>query len=642
MDHLVIPSIYPGHEYHTRMIIKLYCCYTKAHETLLRDYFLPSIPADVKVTAIPLDIDGDGDFLSPEFLECINRKISLIRDSLEQEENSIIIWADIDIIFLRDFAREVVRFMNTEGLDIAFQKEGFGELAGEVNAGFIVMRTNDKVRNFYRRIEEELKTHPEKNEQPVINEVLQSGYDIAWKMLPIKFAARSQCWPPADDIVLYHANVTMGKGGVRKKIDQFKELRELRKEAPVRVCVVSPEVIGPRKNSGIGTHAYHFLQLLAADPDVDVTFLLTGDIHVNCEQGWETWFRENLNVNFVHLHPLPHPYPWVGWFNQWFNLRSLQVFHFLRRQNFKVIHFQDLNGDGFVCHQARKTGLAFQTTVFTTMLNGPAKWAREGMKEFAGDIVYESLLNFVESYPLANTDILAAPSKYALSYAEAECGWELAANRKICPYMLDIPDMGCNRPESDPAVVFFGRLETRKGIHLFLKALEVLSRENPSNIPRRALFIGAHSATPMGRSESVIPEFFKRHLPGWSYEIFADMSQPECMDLLTTHTGSVVVLPSVAETLGYVAIECFALGLNVIGSNTGAFPEVFASKDWMFENNPRAIAAKITDAFAGRLSKPGEGSRRALSDRRRLRCGSKRCSFLEQYGGCCKSVDGLS
>lgn len=585
--------------------MKVYCCYTPAHEPLYREHFLPSMPNDVNVFAFPLPIAGTGDFLGKDFLACIGRKIRLIRESIERDRSAIIIWTDVDIIFFRSFVDDVMRIMDSGPYDIAFQKEGYGQWEDEVNAGFIAMRCNDAVRNFYEAVEKTLAENPEKNEQPVINELLGESEKLSWTMLPTTYGARSHGWPPADDLILYHANVTVGEGGVRRKIKQFSEVRSLRKIGRRNVCVVSPEVIGPRRNSGIGTHTFHLLKALSGRPEIDLTLLLTAEISVEREGGWEPWFRDEFNAHFKWLPPQPHLYSLVGWFNQWFNLRSLQVFNHLKRQNHEVIFFQDLNGDGFVCHQARNTGIAFQKTAFSTTLNGPARWAREGMKSFVDNEVDESLLHFVEGYPVRHTDILVSPSQYALNYAEKEAGWALAENRVVCPYMLELPEVEDRQEDEEaPAVIFFGRLETRKGIHLFLSALAQLHQREAAQCPRRVVFIGNHSTTPMGPSSEVIPRFFAERLPGWEYEVKSEWDQPECVAYLSKHRKSVVVLPSVAETLGYVAIECLGMGLNVIGADTGAFSEVFASEDRLFKNQPGSMADKICAAFAGELPPP--------------------------------------
>lgn len=597
--------------------MNIFCCYTKAHKPLLVDYFIPSMPNDINLSAISLDgIDGPGDFLSTEFIDCIRRKMQHIEQSIRDNRGSIIGWLDVDIVFFKNFRDAVLKFMEDENLDIAFQKEGFGPWDGEVNTGVIFMRCNERVLKFYQQVRRVMAENPDKNEQPVVNELLAQKPDLRWKMLPLSFRARSHGWPlDLSDAVLYHANVTTGSDGVGQKIRQFAEVNEIVPQARHQICVVSPEVIGPRRNSGIGTHTWHLLKMLARQPDCQVTLLLTAEIKVEKEGGWEAWFQNELGVRFVHLESQPHLYPWVGWFNQWFNIRSQQVYNFLRKEAFDIVHFQDLNGDGFVSHQARNTGLAFAKTAFTVTVNGPARWAREGMKQFpSGDPqgeVYEELLNFVESYPAKECDLLISPSQYAIDYVTQEADWALSLRQRICPYMLELPQPEKTATETTTkhskvsTLVFFGRLETRKGIHLFLSALEILHRSKPSgDFPRKVVFIGNHAPTPLGPSEEVIPEFFATRLPGWEYKIESQWDQPDCIDFLCNNHDLLVVLPSISETLGYTAIECLGLGVNVIGANAGAFGEVFADPERLFENNPRAIAAKILEAADGKLPHP--------------------------------------
>lgn len=597
--------------------MNIFCCYTKAHKPLLEDYFIPSMPNNINLNAISLDgIDGPGDFLSTEFIDCIRRKMGHIEQSIRDNDGSIIGWLDVDIVFFKDFRQSVLKFMNEENLDIVFQKEGFGQWDSEVNTGVIFMRCNKRVLNFYQQVRRLMAENPDKNEQPVVNELLKQKPDLHWKMLPLRFRARSHGWPlDLSDAVLYHANVTTGSDGVGQKIRQFAEVNEAKPQARHQICVVSPEVIGPRRNSGIGTHTWHLMKMLARQPDCDVTLLLTAEIKVEKQGGWDAWFRDQLGVRFIHLESQPHLYPWVGWFNQWFNIRSQQVYNFLRKEAFDVVHFQDLNGDGFVSHQARKTGLAFAKTAFTVTVNGPARWAREGMKQFpSGDPqgeVYEELLNYAESYPAAECDLLISPSQYAIDYVTKEADWTLSQRQSICPYMLELPQPEGSDPSAVAAnsnvskLVFFGRLETRKGIHLFLAALEILHRSKPSaGFPREVVFIGNHAPTPLGPSESVIPDFFASRLPGWEYTIESEWDQPDCIDFLCKHKELLVVLPSISETLGYTAIECLGLGVNVIGANAGAFGEVFADPERLFENNPKAIAAKILEAAEGKLPPP--------------------------------------
>lgn len=206
--------------------MKLFCCYTPAHEILLKDYFLPTVPQEFKVVATKIDLQGPGDFLSTEFLRCISEKMRLVVQSLEDHRGEVIVWSDIDIQFFDLQSARLVKELGDH--DIAFQREG--QRVTDINAGFVVCRANEKVCAFFEEVKRRLLQRPEVNEQFVMNELLRKNPQIlSWTYLPWPYYARTHGWPPPQNLALYHANATPGKGGVDQKIRQFREVAFLRK-----------------------------------------------------------------------------------------------------------------------------------------------------------------------------------------------------------------------------------------------------------------------------------------------------------------------------------------------------------------------------------------------------------------------------
>ena len=218
--------------------MKIFCCYTQAHKTLLENYFSRSLPAGFSVTSIELDIAGPGDYLSPEFLQCISRKVDLILQSIEENSDEIVIWSDIDIQFFDLQPEMLVNQLGNH--DIAFQREG--HRVTDVNTGFIVCRCNRATAAFFRKAKDGLKQIPTANEQLIINALLrQENCEVSWTYLSPGFYARSHGWPPPRNIVLYHANNTAGSNGVRRKIEQFDELSLLRRHRVLGLLFLFPK-----------------------------------------------------------------------------------------------------------------------------------------------------------------------------------------------------------------------------------------------------------------------------------------------------------------------------------------------------------------------------------------------------------------
>jgi hypothetical protein len=207
--------------------VKIFCCYTPAHQRLFEEFFKPSLDPAFELHATRLDVEGPGDFLSPEFIRCILKKIDLILESLAENSGEIIVWSDIDILFLKPIAAELEKLMNLSAKDILLQSEG--RAGGDVNTGFFVCRASGPVIDLFKKARDEMRGHPGINEQLAVNRILPGSENLGWERLPLKYYARTHGCPPGSDIVLYHANLTPGGGGVGQKIAQFRELQWVRR-----------------------------------------------------------------------------------------------------------------------------------------------------------------------------------------------------------------------------------------------------------------------------------------------------------------------------------------------------------------------------------------------------------------------------
>jgi len=108
----------------------LFCCYTPAHEVLYREIFLPSVPAGFEIQPHIIEESGPGDFLSPEFLSCIRKKIDLVLKSIEQNSGRLIVWSDVDIRFFDLVPRDLQMAVEVSGKDGIGQKfTQFNEIA---------------------------------------------------------------------------------------------------------------------------------------------------------------------------------------------------------------------------------------------------------------------------------------------------------------------------------------------------------------------------------------------------------------------------------------------------------------------------------------------------------------------------------
>ena len=208
--------------------MKIYSCYTPSHEPLYRDYFAPSLPASLESVVYPMDIEGSGDFLTQRYLQCLRAKAEEIEASIRENDGQIIIWSDVDILFIRDPAPVIESLFHEDPrLDLAFQAEH--RRGRFINGGFVAMRCSDRLAAFYRQVPPTMDQIPNWHDQDAIFYLLPRQSAIRWKTLPRTFAARSHGWPPPRNMILYHANCSPGSEGVEQKRRQFADLHAVRR-----------------------------------------------------------------------------------------------------------------------------------------------------------------------------------------------------------------------------------------------------------------------------------------------------------------------------------------------------------------------------------------------------------------------------
>jgi len=206
--------------------MRIYTCYTPSHDALFRGYFMSSLPASLDCRPARIDTQGAGDFLSADFLQCILAKLQLVIASLAAHPGEVIVWCDVDVVFLADPAPALAALVESQpDVELWFQRESSS--SPEVNVGFVVMRCTASVVRFYERALQRMQEQTGWNDQRAINELLQHERLVRWNYLPMTFAARSHGWPPAAGCLVYHANCTAGPNGVAMKIAQFVELNRI-------------------------------------------------------------------------------------------------------------------------------------------------------------------------------------------------------------------------------------------------------------------------------------------------------------------------------------------------------------------------------------------------------------------------------
>jgi glycosyltransferase involved in cell wall biosynthesis len=351
---------------------------------------------------------------------------------------------------------------------------------------------------------------------------------------------------------------------------------------PLRICIASYEFVGPTKTGGIGT-AYTSLADALADAGHEVTVLYLGLRDPEESTPFSHWVDHyaRRGIRFVELPEADLPRVYYGHFEA---KRSYLAYMWLaaadRERRFDVIHFPETLGHGYYSLLAKHQGWAFARATIAVGVHSSTYWVMETNRvpfltgqEFAAD--------FLERASVALADVVISPSAYMVDWMESR-GWELPERVFVQQYVRSrVVADGAERA-GDPSggideIVFFGRLETRKGIVLFCDALDRLAEEGA--IPDVSIAFMGKQTVIEGRWAKEYLARRGREWP-WRWRILDRFGQPEAVAYLRGNgVRRLAVMPSLADNTPNTVMEALALRIPFIASRVGGTAELIHPLD---------------------------------------------------------------
>jgi len=352
-----------------------------------------------------------------------------------------------------------------------------------------------------------------------------------------------------------------------------------------KIAIVTPELAGIYKNGGIGTNYFFRARFLNGCLNYQVTFLYTGECPPSAAQAW----RERYGQAGIRLEVLPKLPTGTHW--EIFHQRAVAVHRRLAAEAWDEIHLPEYLANGFVCLQAKRAGLAYQNTRLVVSMHSSSLWLREGMQQWSLDPVTDAKLDYAEQYCCENADTLISPSRFLMSWAECR-GWRLPPDRVVLPHLyeqLSSENMPAAR-NNLKHLIFFGRLQTLKGLGIFCDAIERLVHAGKA--PTRVDFLGR-----VGTHEGLPADQYIRQMslqwPETETQIHADLDNFAAMKHIR-RTGGLAVIASLRDNLPYTVIECIINQVPFIAAKSGGIPEL-ADPRVLFAPDARSLAAKLEE-----------------------------------------------
>ena len=374
-----------------------------------------------------------------------------------------------------------------------------------------------------------------------------------------------------------------------------------------RVCIATPDIVGPVKNGGIGT-AFHHLARLLSERGHDVVIAYVNPNATDTQLMEETRaFYAGFGIGFEPIVPRPADKGLVALVSAptWALLDWFRVFE----PCFDIVHVSDWHGLGYGPLLAKSLGLAFGTTHFVVHGHGPTLWNVEGNRQLVSS---ERELGwvFMERRSVELADTVTCGSAHLLGWMR-EAGYALPARSLVWPNPFPVPDpspeAAAERAARDGArleeVVFFGRLEPRKGLTLFVDAIDRLVRQGRA--PARVTFLGGRAVRIDG------PGLIQASARGWPMEVrtITEFGSEEAVGYLS-QPGRLAVLPSLQENSSLAVTECLHAGIPFVAAATGGTPELVAPED-----RARALVAPEHIALGERIAELAAVPLRAVRPR---------------------------
>jgi glycosyltransferase involved in cell wall biosynthesis len=286
---------------------------------------------------------------------------------------------------------------------------------------------------------------------------------------------------------------------------------------------------------------------------------------------------------------------------------SYRLYHLLRGLRHDVVMFQDWQGLGFCSMVAKHCGLAFDATRLLHICHGPYDWLREANRQLAVDGA-ELASAVMERRSAELADAIVGPSQHLIDWM-VEAGWAVPPERHVIPYFtagdvesFDRPVPASGQPHRLTELVFFGRLEERKGVRIFVEALNRLGPDLVRGL--RVTFLGReatflrHEVTDMLRPE------VRDALAGVTF--LTDFDQPEARAYLQ-QPGRVALIPSLLDNSPNVVYECIEDGVSFLAADAGGIGELVAPGDrarTLFAPTGAAMAHALRTLIEGGSTPP--------------------------------------
>lgn len=356
-----------------------------------------------------------------------------------------------------------------------------------------------------------------------------------------------------------------------------------------RICIITGEIAGPDYNGGIGTANRGLaLALQGAGFTVDV-------LYTRVESGQPYSFRGRFDEQVaafralgINLLCINHQGKWDDWLG-----KSLRVMETLESRRYDVAFFDDTHGNAYYTALAKRSGSpAFAQMRLVVVTHSATQWICELNQTPVRTLSGVRMLE-IERRSIELADYVVSPSAYILRKYQSY-GWTLPANTLVRPNILPFSTERAVPPRRRAAIdeiVFFGRIERRKGVWLFCEALDRLKYDLAG---KKITFLGKFTHED-GESTGFT---LLRRAAEWPFTptLLYNYDRDQALSYLKGG-NRLAVMPSREDNSPCVILECLIEGIPFIASSGSGGQELISEADHtncLFEPTVDSLTAKLS------------------------------------------------
>ncbi|MCJ2011958.1 glycosyltransferase [Methylobacterium sp. J-076] len=385
----------------------------------------------------------------------------------------------------------------------------------------------------------------------------------------------------------------------------------------LKICICTPDYMHLIRNGGIGTSFQHTISVLApmgAAITVLYANLTPGMSEEDREHAAKLVERDGAKLEYLFPEPLGDAissiYP-----NDIFTASSYFAYQWLKTRDFDLVIFADWRGIAFHSVHAKRQNLAFQRTQLWIQAHSTALWHELNNQQANYDETNIRVYHY-ERKSIELCDRVLGATQYLLDWM-TEHGFKLPEQTSVFPLIINgnlLAGAGLASSSAAAAapntrireIAFFGRLEKRKGLHVFLQALQRLAKYNRDLLDRneiRISFLG--KITSVDGSNSLT--FIERELHGLDLKVSLNpaLSSSEAISYLKKN-DALAIMPSLTDNSPLTVHECINAGIPFIAARSGGIPELIHPEDHdttLVDPSPVQLATRIVEIV-------GNGQRR--------------------------------